>query len=969
MFKNNLDSKIFNHVGIFQLDMKTYDHLDIEKKWRERWDKNNIHTTERDENKEPFYLIFAYPGISGFLHLGHMRCYTYTDILARYKQMSGYNVLFPAGTHPTGNQAISLSKKLKEGDEKKIQYMKKNGASEEDIEKMKDPDKLVEYFNDVYKKDYWKKFGFSIDFDYFTHTIRDDYKKFITWQFKKLKEKNLLTQKPYFGTECIECGPVAVDPSETDLSKGGNAEKQEFTLLKFKYRDNFVTAATLRPETVFGQTNLWVDPDVEYKIVELEGEELIMSEEAVEKLTYQKDSVDEKETIKGEELIGEKVIAPGINREIIILPAKFLDPDFGTGIVTSVPSDAPYDYIALKDIKENEDLKKKYGLDLTDVEPIEIIDSEEWGTKPAEDIIDEMNIESQEEEEKLEEATEKIYSAGFHTGEMLESCGDYGGMRVQEAKETIKNDLINQGKAEIFYDLSEEVICRCGGKVVVGKIPDQWFIRYSDKQLTEKSVKHAKEMMVKPQSYADNLPTTIEWFKDRSCARKGNWMGTEFPFDEGWLIEAIADSTLYPAYYIVARHYNKGELKPEQMNDDFFDFVYLGRGNVEEVSEITGLTKQKLKQIRSDFEYWYPLDLNLGGKEHMTVHFPVFLMNHIALLNEEDDPLGIFVNWWLVGKGGKISKSKGGAEPIPDAAEKYGVDTLRLFYAHSASPFVDKEWKEEEAFNYQKKLNSMWNLFNKIKNIDGEDKRIDDYLRSRIEKLIKEFHEVMNDYEIRKGANIAFYDIPSEINWYFRRGGENGRLLKSVGKKTVRMLAPFTPHLAEELSDMWGIDFVTLKRLPTHNKENISDSAEAEEKFVKKIQKDIMNILDIADVEGEDIYIYIAERWKNEAFEIVRQNPEKGMGVMSEIIEKVDAPSDEIASFVKKTIDDVGKVKDQKILRQDFSEKEVLYMCRDYLKETFEAEINIFEADEKDVYDPKGTASQAKPKRPAIYIE
>ncbi len=444
--------------------MKDYDPVEIEEKWQNIWEKKDIDAAKVDESREPFYLIFAYPGVSGFLHLGHMRCYSYTDIIARYKRMTGYNVLFPTGTHPTGNQAISLSKQLREGNEEKIAYMKRNGASEEDIERMKDPQKLISYLNEVYIEKYWKKFGVSIDFDYFTYTTREDYKQFITWQFKKLMEKDLLTQKPYFGTECIECGPVAVDPSETDLSKGGTAEKQEYTLLKFEYGDRYITAATLRPETVFGQTNLWVDPEEEYVVADVEGEEWILSRAAVEKLKYQKDDIEIVDTIKGKEMIGDHATAPAIQRDIIILPATFTDPDVGTGIVTSVPSDAPYDWIALKDIKENEVVLERYDLKekIQDVEPIEIIESDEWGVNPAERIIEEMEIESQEDQEKLEKATQKIYKAGCHTGTMLDVCGEYAGMRVQQAKDMVKEDMIRSGEADILYDLSEEVICRCG---------------------------------------------------------------------------------------------------------------------------------------------------------------------------------------------------------------------------------------------------------------------------------------------------------------------------------------------------------------------------------------------------------------------------------------------------------------------------------------------------------------------------
>ena len=947
--------------------MNDYDPVEIEKRWQKIWDQEDIYSSEVDGSKEPFYLIFAYPGISGFLHLGHMRCYSYTDIIARYKRMDGYNVLFPTGTHPTGNQAISLSKQLEEGNQVKIDYMKRNGATDEDIERVTDPEELVTYFNEVYKEDYWKKFGISIDFDYFTYTTREDYKQFIRWQFKKLKEKDLLTQKPYFGTECIECGPVAVDPSETDLSKGGNAEKQEYTLLKFKYGDMYITAATLRPETVFGQTNLWVDPEEEYVVVEVEDEEWILSDEAAEKLKYQKDDIKVIDTIKGKEMIGDHATAPVINRDIIILPATFTDPDVGTGIVTSVPSDAPYDWIALKDIKENEEILENYGLKdkIEDVEPIAIIESDEWGINPAEKIIEEMNIESQQDEGKLEEATQKIYKAGFHTGTMLDICEDYAGMRVQQAKEMVKQDMIDSGEADIMYDLSEEVICRCGGKVVVGKIPDQWFIRYSDEELTEESKRHAENMNIKPQSYADNLPDTIEWFQDRSCARMGNWMGTEFPFDDRWVIEAIADSTLYPAFYIIARHYNEGNVKAEQMTEEFFDHVYLGKGEVEEVSEKTGLKVETLKEVRSDFEYWYPLDLNLGGKEHMTVHFPVFLMNHVGILDNEDRPRGIFVNWWLVSKGGKISKSKGGAEPIPNAAEKYGVDTLRLFYAHSASPFVDKEWSEEEAFNYRKKLNSIWKKVHQMKESEGGSSPVDDYLRSRFYSLFEKIKEHMNQYELRKGASVVYYDIPSEIDWYFKRGGDNGELLDELAVEWLKLMVSFTPHMAEELSELWNIERIVTCELPEIPKDAISKKAEAEEEYIKEVQNDIKQILEIADVEGSKIDLYVAPEWKENALKIILENQDKGMGIMGDLVKEVDAQSKELSSFTQKVLKELRQKGEKSTWNYDIDEYSVLTESLKFLEEQFEADITVHKSEK--VKEKK--SKNALPRKPAILIK
>ncbi len=106
-------------------------------------------------------------------------------------------------------------------------------------------------------------------------------------------------------------------------------------------------AATLRPETVFGQTNFWVNPEVEYVKVVCGDEIWVMSRPCLDKMQYQKDRLKEVGTVPGTELIGRMCTAPMTGREIICLPATFCDPNVGTGLVVSVPSDAPDDWVAL----------------------------------------------------------------------------------------------------------------------------------------------------------------------------------------------------------------------------------------------------------------------------------------------------------------------------------------------------------------------------------------------------------------------------------------------------------------------------------------------------------------------------------------------------------------------------------------------------------------------------------------------
>ena len=275
----------------------------------------------------------------------------------------------------------------------------------------------------------------------------------------------------------------------------------------------------------------------------------------------------------------------------------------------------------------------------------------------------------------LELATQEVYKAGFHTGVMNSNCGPYHGLTVAEAKDKVRDDLIKSRKADVFWDLSEEVVCRCGNKVHVKLVNDQWFIDYGNKRLTDESKAHASNMKIAPEEFHRNIPSVLEWFQERACARLGNWLGTRLPFDEKWIIEPISDSTLYPMYYIISLYVNKKKLKPEQMTEEFFDYVFLGKGDVKKIK----ISRKLLKQIRKDFLYWYPLDINLGGKEHQTVHFPVFIMNHVAVLNKNYWPKGIIVNWWVTGKGDKISKSKGGAERISGGIERDSVDGMGVY--------------------------------------------------------------------------------------------------------------------------------------------------------------------------------------------------------------------------------------------------------------------------------------------------
>ena len=938
---------------------QTYDYISIESKWQQQWYNQKIYKASKNNN-DKFFIHFAYPGVSGYLHVGHMRGFTYCDILARAKRMQGFDVLFPAGFHASGIPSIGFSKKVERKDPPTIATLKEYGCDDQCISSLSDPKNVVSYFSNVYVEDYWKKFGFLIDYSRIMSTISPGYKQFITWQFKKLYEKQLLIQKPHFAPFCPKCGPVAVDKSETDISKGGNAEIMEFTVIKFTLPDGTILpAATLRPETIFGVTNMWINPDVTYKKIKFDEETWIVSTSAYEKLLYQYDNIsDLNEPIKGSTLLKKDVTIPIINRTVPILPGPFADPDVATGIVMSVPAHAPYDYIALVETGEL-------------IEPITIIEVKDLGDNPAKTVCEQLKIQSQKETEKLEEATELVYKKEFHTGRLNQLCGEYAGIKISEIKDTVKKALIDNNQAVELREFSEEVICRCSEKVVIKKIPDQWFIKYSDDTITNASKEHISSMNINPDKYKEELPRILDWFDDRACIRKGSWLGTEFPFKKGWIIEPISDSTLYPAYYLISNYVNENKISIEEMDESFFDYVFYGKGT----------PKNNIwKHIHEDFNYWYPVDINLGGKEHKTVHFPVFIMNHVAIMPQEKRPKGIFVHWWVTQKGKeKISKSKGGAEHVAEAAKIYGIDAMRLYYTHVGSPFVDIEWDVETVTKYKNKIANIYKFIKQLYTIDKKpSEQIDKWMESKISEHITSVITAYNNFDLRIAANTIFYEIPQDINWYLKRDGGNLKVIERTVNAWLQLMTPITPHMTEELWNINHSSLISTSIGPDNSSFTKSINHLAGEKLISNLVDDIQEILKVASITPKRIFIYTAPVWKhnvlNKAIMLSKQSNSVNMGQLMKTIMSDPSLKDNaklVSKYAGKLIAEIKKFneKDMQYYLTEVNEMSYLNDAKSFFESIFSCNIAIFSGDDHHIEDPNQKARFAEPRRPAIYVE
>jgi len=927
---------------------------EIEFKWQKRWTSSRLFEPKRDHSKKKFFIIFAYPGISGFLHIGHLRSYTYPDIIARYKRMRGFNVLFPAGIQPSGLPTVAFSMKVARKDPVIIEHLRNHGVSDEIIVKMMDPIYTVQFFRSEYMK-MWLSMGFSIDTSRDICSIDPEYQRFIEWQFLKLNDKGLLIQKSHYIPYCPIHGPVAVDPSETDISKGGNAEIVRFTLIKFICNEYTIPIATLRPETIFGVTNIWINPEADYVGLRLDNEIWIISKDAAEKIKYQKENVEFTHIMfKGKDFIGKNCLCPLTGRKVPILPASFVNPSTGTGIVMSVPAHDPYDYITLEEIKMNGKWKE-----ITEtIKPITIIKTNKYREIPALECI-------RENKGDIEKAKQILYRLELSQGVMLDLCGEISGMPVNIARDKIRQILIEKGYGDEFYEFSEEVVCRCGSKVFIKRINDQWFIKYSDQKLKEKAHKCAENMVIKPDSYARNIHNIIDWYDDRACARKGRWLGTPLPFDQEWIIEPISDSTIYPAMYIISKYIHQKKISSEQLIPELLDFVFLGKGDPEKISEKTKIPIELLVEIRKDFEYWYPVDMNCGGKEHMSVHFPVYIFNHVAIFPEKYWPRGIFVNWWVIGKGGKISKSKGGAEPIPNLLEKYTADGIRLYYAHLASPHNDIIWDEKVAERYKRRIGEIYKtcqiLLSIIKKKIREATNIDKWIISRTNRTIQEATQLMENYCIRDAAHRIFFEFHKDILWWLKRGGKDSYVAVYILDKWVRLMAPFTPHLAEEFWEKLGrMRFVSVSKWPEFELDKIDDKIEAEERYIVNTIEDINNIIKTTGKQPSKIYIYTAANWTWKIIDILKDN---------------EMDIDNAVRECLTVISNIPKEKTMKIIRRilrlvpyttliKINETDVLIANREYLEKLFNARVYI-----NDNYDPMNKKTAALPYKPAIHLE
>jgi leucyl-tRNA synthetase len=946
----------------------------METKWQKRWQEANLFHSDPD-NRDKIFITVAYPYPSGAMHVGHGRTYTVPDVYARFKRMQGYNVLFPMGWHVTGAPVIGIAKRIERRDPWTMDiYQNVHHVPLEELEKFTDPLYIVEYFSREYKE-VMTRLGYSIDWRREFKTLDPHYQKFISWQFRKLKEKDLVRIGAHPVKYCPECqNPVG----DHDLLEGEGVGINELTLVKFAYGDIYLVAATFRPETLFGATNIWLNPEEEYIKIKSGSEEWIISEKAFDNLNNQKE-VEIIGKVDAKKMIGGWVENPLTNTKHIILPASFVDPEYATGVVYSVPAHAPADYIALSDLKKDQKTLDLYkiGEEVEKIEPIGLIKLDKFGEHPAVEMVGKMGVKNQLDP-RLQEATNEMYKLEHAKGVMDQHISDYAGLKVPQARDAIIEVLIESGDGDNLYEFAEKpVICRCGGICVVKILEDQWFLKYSDQGWKDITLKCLTNMNAVPEEIRHNFEYYINWLHDWACSRRIG-LGTRLPWDPQWIIEPLSDSTIYMAYYSIATHLKN--MEPEELNDEFFDGVFLGSEYPE--------PNDTFNKTLEEFNYWYPLDWRLSAKDLVGNHLSFHLFHHSAIFPEEKWPKGVVVFGMGLLEGNKMSSSKGNIVLLEDAIKTHGADVVRLFLMSSAEPWQDFDWREKEVIGTKKRLDWFMEFAERINELNNSkiqlkehshppqiSKAINSWMISQVHQRIRDATEALDRFQTRKALQEAFFLFKKDIDHYMYRIGpemenkddkeEISQVLAYLLGIWIRLLAPFTPYASEELWHRYGgHGFASESQWPDYEAELINSEVQKGEEITQGLAEDIREIKKIIKTQPKKVHIYLAPEWKWKVFEIADKVGKPDVGsIMRQAIEaNIHSDKKELSNFAQKIAREITRIN----YVGKLDENQLLNDALNYLSQEAEAEVIIHLNGD---YDPQNKARNALPYKPAIYIE
>lgn len=850
---------------------------EVQKQWEENkpYDRDFPDDGSTGTEGEKWFETFPYPYMNGRLHMGHAFSLTKCEYMVRFQRLQGKNAIWPFAFHCTGMPIQASATKLKEeieefgnppdfskaaaavasgpgagkskvamktgGAARQWDILKMVGIEDSEIPKFQDPDHWLRYFPNWCVKDL-KQFGAAVDFrrSFITTDRNPYYDKFIQWQFNTLKGKG----KVKFGKRNVVWSPKDGQPcADHDRAEGEGVGPQDYTLLKMgvqkltekmtplEGKSVFLCAATLRPETMYGQTNCFVLPDGEYGAYEVSDTEVfIIGEHCARNLAFQGMSkehgvINNLLTLMGTDLIGLPLSAPNCPHDTIyVLPMMNISMQKGSGVVTSVPSDAPDDYAALRDLKEKPKLREKYNVEdaWVDFDVIPIIEIPGYGDKAAVKLCEDYKIQSQNDRDKLADAKHEVYLKGFETGVML--VGKYKGLLVKQAKVKCKDDMIAEGHAIAYAEPEKLVVSRSGDECVVC-FTDQWYLDYGEEKWRDTVLKHVEGMEMFASDTRNQFKSVLGWLGQWACSRTFG-LGTHLPWDDSWLIESLSDSTIYMAYYTIANYLQGPDnldgqktgpagITPEQCTQEVFDYIFLDAG----YPKGCGIPEKLMSKMRREFNYWYPMDMRTSGKDLIGNHLTMTLYNHAAIWEDRPElwPRSYFTNGHLLFNAEKMSKSKGTFLMMSEACTKFSTDACRLAMADAGDSNEDANFAEDTANRAILRLTTLksWVEDDILPNLDKmrtgpADTFADRVLESEMNQCITEAKTYFEKMQIKDALRFSYFEMFNARDFYRQATGSNvvgqedlSKLNRGLILRWIEIFcilnSPFCPHIADFL--------------------------------------------------------------------------------------------------------------------------------------------------------------------------
>ncbi len=956
-------------------------YKEIELKWQKAWEEAKVFEAEPNE-KESIMITSAIPYVNSPPHMGHLRTYGTPDTFARYMRMRGFNVLFPFGFHATGTPVIGYAKRIANNDKDLIDALHVFHVPDEDIAKMVDPEYIAKYFIKQQEKEL-RRAGFGIDWRRKFITTEPMFSKLVEWQFYRLKDKGYLVQ----GTH-----PVGWCPNENnavgqhDTLHDVQPDIEEIVAVKFKESGSDVSfpCATYRPETIYGVTNIFINTDVEYVIAKVDGARYYLSKDAAFRLSFQY-GVEVEGAITPDELLKKKAVNPLTKEEVPVLPGYFVKGTVGTGVVMSVPSHAPFDYVALERLKAqgyavpDVEYKKLIELRAPDNKGIgRTVTHEELKGKtgqvlhpeiPALAYLELLNAASPSADDTaIEFATKLAYREEARHGIML--VGAYKGKKEPEARDGLKADLVKSGDAFTIYILanSDDVVCRCKTKVVVNIVKNQWFINYGDQAWKKQVHSLFAGVKVYPEKLRHTFETLIDWI-DLRATERAQGLGTRFPFAPEHIIESLSDSTIYMVYYTFDHILRTNNVTPEQLKPEFFDYVIDSKGDSASVAKLTGIDEMAIKRCKESFEYWYKNTMRQSGPDLVPNHLIMYMFNHAALLPEKFYPKRIVVNGMVDYEGEKMSKSLGNIVPMGDGVEKYGSDPVRFMVVAGAELETNTEFNTD-ALNgiiaRNEFINSVVSSLDEVRGMELE--HIDYWLYSKLNSKISRATLALDEMRIRDAYTDIYYNSITELKWYSERGGRNQQVLRDYLEALTLMMAPIMPHVAEELWHNLGRSTMVVKeRWPDATPSMVNESTEAIEDMVRSTIDDISNVIELTGKipanKGKKpsvITIIVASEWKKEAYNMLA----KGHDISAVVSHGIkDVSKQELSKFLS-----LFSKRINSLVETMFPGSDEIYngfvSSREYIQKKFGARIMV----EKEGESKSPRAGRATPGKPSIEV-